>query len=98
MPPLKKKRLAGLWKKQAGEKTVLEGRVSPKQILDALCDVGVRDVNGTTKITLTVWLNSEDEKRTAASPDASLVVSETWQKPTDPTEEETQLTATDIPF
>lgn len=86
---LKKKRLAGLWKKDVGGKTILEGNVSPQEILTALGDVGVRDVNGDTKITLTVWLNSEDEKRTAASPDASLVVSEKWRKPETGTEDKT---------
>jgi hypothetical protein len=89
MPLLKKKRLAGLWKKDVGGKTILEGNVSPQEILTALGDVGVRDVNGDTKITLTVWLNSEDEKRTAASPDASLVVSEKWKKPDTSTEDKT---------
>ena len=96
MTPLKKKRLAGLWKKEVGENTILEGNVSSQEILTALGDVGVRDVNGDTKITLTVWLNSEDQKRTAASPDASLVVSEKWKKPDTSTDGKT--VKEDIPF
>ena len=94
--PLKKKRLAGLWKKEVGENTILEGNVSSQEILTALGDVGVRHVNADTKVTLTVWLNREDQKRRADSPDASLVVSERWKKPDTSTEGET--VKEDIPF
>ena len=92
MPGLKKKRLAGLWKKDAGGRTILEGHVLPTDILDALSEVR----NGDQKVTLTIWLNSDDEKRNADSPDASLILSEKWQKPEPSTDAKT--VKEDIPF
>lgn len=78
MPETKKVRLAGLWKKEIPSgKTILEGSITPQAIRDALAEVSDDD----QKITLTVWLNSDEDKRTAASPDASLVLSSRWQKP-----------------
>jgi len=94
MPTLKKKRVAGLWKKAAGAKTILEGHVLPSDILDALSEVR----NGDQKVTLTIWLNSDDEKRSADSPDASLILSEKWQKTEPSTDVQANSIKEEIPF
>jgi hypothetical protein len=93
MTPLKKIRLAGLWKKETpGGATLLEGAIEPQALLDALEEVR----EGDQKLTLTIWLNDETSKRTAASPDASLVLSQRWKKPDTSTEGKT--VKEDVPF
>jgi hypothetical protein len=99
MPDTKKQRIGGLWlKKLSSGKRLLEGRLKQSEILDALREIAP----GGEDVQVTVWLNREEDKRNANSPDASLVLSQKFQKSEKfqkkDSVEDDSLKVEDIPF
>lgn len=77
MPDTCSVRLGGLWKATTSKgKHLLEGKVKHADVLAALEKVSPTKLD----IQVTIWLNSEEDKRMASSPDASLVFAEKYVK------------------
>ena len=72
----RKQRLGGLWSKTTTQGSdLLEGKFSVLEITAALTEVS----DGDQFVQLTIWMNKEIDKRTASSPDASLMVSQQFK-------------------
>ena len=77
------RRITGLWKKETPKgRTLFEGKCSQEAIREALAEVA----SDGSDITLTIWINRAEDKRSESSPDASLVIGEQWVKPTENTD------------
>ena len=95
MSDTKRKRLGGLWKREIPTgKTLLEGKFTVADLRSALDEVA----GDLTDVQITVWFNAEEDKRTGASPDASLYFSEKWQKPSSEIGTFQTVKKDDIPF
>ena len=87
-------RLGGLWAKTTPNgKQLWDGTFRVAEIQAAIAKVGGDEIQ------ITVWRNSQEEKRSERSPDASLVVSEKWEAQQSSTPSTTAVPSEDeIPF
>lgn len=69
-------RLGGLWSKTTPTgKELWEGTFKVNELTEAMQTVGAGG-----EVQITIWRNRPEDKHTERSPDASLVMGETWKK------------------
>ena len=94
MTDLKTRRLGGLWitKTRTG-KELWSGKFKQADITEALAEVA----SDGKDVAVTIWVNREEDKRNANSPDGSLVIGEQYRKP-ESDAPAPALNSDDIPF
>jgi len=95
MTSLKTRRLGGLWiTKTSTGKELWSGKFKQADITEALAEVA----SDGKDVAVTIWVNREEDKRNANSPDGSLVIGEQYKKPSESNAPAPALNSDDIPF